>query len=238
VSDPTTASTPDPLSPTHRGSLEVGSGITPAVIADRGYRTVTSKAALAELGFSTTQRRVPALLIPVLGISGEVETYQLRPDLPRISKGKPIKYETPSGSRMALDVPPTVRDKVLDITVPILITEGVKKADAAASRDIACLALLGVWNWRGTDDQGGKRLLADFERIPWNGRTVYLVFDSDLLEKEPVAKALLRLGRVLEHSLKARVRVVRLPSDLSGFTTAGVPPVPRVPRIDEEGGAA
>jgi len=210
--------------------LEQDSGITTDVIAARGYRTVTSKAELGRLGFTTDQRRVPALLIPVWDLSGEVATYQIRADLPRIVNGKAIKYETPTRSRMALDVPPSIREQVRDVTVPLLITEGVKKTDAAVSRGMCCVALLGVWNWRGTDDQGGKRLLADFERIPWNGRTVSIVFDSDLLEKDPVAQALLRLGRVLRDSLKADVRVVRLPSALPSPPSA-IPPVPSIPPI-------
>jgi len=109
VSDPTTdtvgsettdlepsPTTPDPLSPTHRAMLEEGSGISSGVIAARGYRTVTSKAELGRLGFTTDQRRVPALLIPVWDLSGEVATYQLRADAPRINRqGKPVKYEPP-----------------------------------------------------------------------------------------------------------------------------------------------
>ena len=232
MSDPTTEHpVPDPLSPDHRRMLEVDSGIDSDVVAARGYRTVTSKAELGRLGFTSTQQRVPALLLPVWDLSGEIATYQLRSDLPRIVNGKAVKYETPTRSRMALDVPPSIREQVRDVTVPLLVTEGVKKADAAVSRGLACVALLGVWNWRGADDQGGKRLLADFERIPWNGRRVSIVFDSDLLEKDPVALALLRLGRVLRDSLKADVRVVRLPSELPS-----IPPVPPIPGSDKEGG--
>jgi hypothetical protein len=107
---------------------------------------------------------------------------------------------------MALDVPPTIRTQLQDVTVPLLITEGVKKADTAVRHGLRCVTLLGTWNWRGKDDLGGKRLLADFERIPWNGRRVSIVFDSDLLEKDAVAHALVRLGRVLRDSLKADVR--------------------------------
>ena len=225
--------TPDPLSPAHRAMLEEGSGLSSGVIAARGYRTVTTKAELGRLGFTTDQRRVPALLIPVWDISGEVATYQLRADAPRINRqGKPVKYETPTRSHMALDVPPSIRAQVRDVRIPLLITEGVKKADAAVSHGLCCVALLGVWNWRGKDDLGGKRLLADFERIPWNGRQVSIVFDSDLLEKDPVAQALLRLGRVLRDSLKANVRVVRLPSSLPA-----IPRVPPLPGPGEEGGA-
>ena len=103
--------TPDPLSPTHRHMLEVDSGISTTVIAARGYQTIKVKARLAELGFSQSQWRVPTLLIPVHGLSGEIATYQSRPDHPRISKGKPLKYETPTGTRMVLDVPPSLQEQ-------------------------------------------------------------------------------------------------------------------------------
>ena len=74
------------------------------------------------------------------------------------------------------------------------------------------MALLGVWNWRGRDQHGATRMLPEFERIPLTNRAVYLIFDSDLLEKAPVAQALIRLGRVLRDSFKADVRVARIPA--------------------------
>ena len=202
----------DLLSSGHRRALEVESGIRADVIATRGYRTITKQVEVKRLGFDDSQCRVPALLLPVWGLNGEITTYQLRPDIPRISKGKAIKYESPSGSVMAMDCSPLIRDQIMDVRVPLLITEGVKKADAAISHGGCCLALLGVWNWRGRDAHGGKRLLADFDRIPLNDREVFVIYDSDLLEKDAVAQALIRLGRVLEHSFHAAVRVVHLPS--------------------------
>jgi hypothetical protein len=205
----------------HRHMLEVESGIRADVMAARGYRTITRQADAKRLGFSDSQCRVPALLVPVWGLSGDIVTYQLRPDIPRISRGKAIKYETPKGSAVAMDCSPLIRDQVLDVRVPLFITEGVKKADAAISHGGCCLALLGVWNWRGRDDHGGKRLLADFERIPLNDREVFLVFDSDLLGKDPVAQALIRLGRVLEHSFHAVVRVVHLPPTIAESSAIG-----------------
>ncbi len=204
---------PDPLSARHRVMLETESGIRPDVIAARGYETITVKARLTEIGFSNRQCRVPALLIPVYGISGEITTYQIRPDTPRIDRtGKVIKYETPLGSRMDIDVSPLIREQVIDVRVPLVITEGVKKADAAISHGACCLALLGVWNWKGKDDLGGRRALATFDRIPWNDRPVTIIFDSDLIEKESVAHALRRIGHMLQDSYKASVRITRLPN--------------------------
>jgi hypothetical protein len=198
------------LMPQHQALIEE-SGITPEVALARGYRSVTEKTELLDLGFSPAQRRVPALLLPVWTVRGEVGTYQLRPDTPRERKGKPLRYETPAGSTMVVDVPPSVRDRLGDPAVPLLITEGVRKADAAASRGLCCIALLGVWNWRGTNAAGGTTALADFEAIAFNRREVYLAFDSDVTTKPAVASAQRRLAGFLA-SRKAVVKTILLPA--------------------------
>ena len=95
------------------------------------------------------------------------------------------------------------------------MTEGLRKADAAVSRGLACVALMGVWTWRGTNDAGGKTALADWEGIALNERLVYLAFDSDVTTKASVQLALARLKRFLE-SRGARVLVVYLPSGSEG----------------------
>ena len=90
------------LSPAHGRMLFEESGIGARVAIKRGYRTVTSKAELERLGFGRSQRNVPALLMPIYSPTGEIVLYQSRPNEPRIgNRGKPIKYETPSGASMA-----------------------------------------------------------------------------------------------------------------------------------------
>src|SRR5262245_23671072 len=132
------------------------SRISPEVAKTRGYRSLTSKAALQQLGFSKSQQLPPALLIPVYDVHGEIATYQIRPDGPRVGqKGKPCKYETCSGTRMVLDVHPSILRQLGNPEVPLLVTEGIRKADAAVSSGLCCIALLGVWNWRGTNEYGG-----------------------------------------------------------------------------------
>ncbi|MBI4566305.1 MAG: DUF3854 domain-containing protein [Planctomycetes bacterium] len=203
-----------PLSEQHR-ELIAGSGISPEVAAARGYRTVEVRADLRRLGFSDTQARVPALFIPVHGVTGEVVLYQIRPDEPRIVDGKPVKYETPRGSRMVLDVPPAAGGRIGDPSVPLFITEGARKADAAVSRGLCCIDLLGVWNWRGANEHDGKTALADWESVALNDRKVYVVFDSDVIEKAQVQKAVFRLMHFLQ-SRGATVSVIRLPSGEGG----------------------
>jgi Domain of unknown function (DUF3854) len=94
--------------------------------------------------------------------------------------------------------------------VPLFVTEGIKKGDALVSRGLCAVALLGVWNWRGTNAKGGKIALPEWEDIALNGRKVYIVFDSDVMTKPGVQKALSRLKAFLE-SRDAKVALVYLP---------------------------
>lgn len=197
------------LLPRH-AELLAASRISLEVAKARGYRSVKKKVELRALGFSDSQCRVPALLVPIWGVTGEIATYQIRPDEPRLDrKGRPLKYETPKGMRMVLDVPPAARANLGNPDVRLFITEGARKGDAAVSQNLCCIALLGVWSFRGTNETGGKVALADWESIALNGRQVYIVFDSDVMLKPEVHAALGRLKGLLEHR-GARVAVIYL----------------------------
>lgn len=203
------------LSPRHEDMLFNNSGISRGVAQERGYRTVESEGKLARLGFGRAQRNVPALLLPVHDPTGRVALHQARPDEPRVQNGKRIKYETSAGSRMALDVHPRSRKEVGDPSVPLFVTEGLKKGDALVSRGVCAIALLGVWNWRGKNNRGGKVALAEWEHVALNGRRVYVVFDSDLMRKPEVEAALSRLEALLK-SRGAKVFLVYLPDAEDG----------------------
>ncbi len=199
----------------HHLAMLRSSAITDEVIEARGYFTARKKVELASLGFSQQQQLVPALVIPVFVPHGVVVLYQSRPDQPRMRQGRLVKYETLSGARMALDVPPRTRTLLADPSIPLFITEGVKKADALASHGLCAVALLGVWNFRGTNELGGKTLLPEFESIALNGRQVFVVYDSDVMLKPAVAAAMSRLGAMLK-GRDAHVRYVYLPSGAAG----------------------
>ena len=200
-----------PLSKEHCTMLSKESGIKPDLVKARGYRTVTDAAELKKLGFSPKQQNVPALLIPIYSPTGEVKLYQSRPDTPRLNdKGKPVKYETPAGSHMSLDMHPSLKGRAADPKTPLWITEGIKKGDALVTHGLCAVALIGVWNWRGTNGDGGKAALPEWEFIALNGRDVFIVFDSDVMSKKEVATALERLKAMLEHK-GAKVKVIYLP---------------------------
>ena len=189
------------------------------VAAERNYQSATRKADLEKLGFGRTQQLAPALVIPIWSVRGAIHSYQLRPDSPRLNnKGKPRKYEMKAGGRMLLDFHPRLTRPregsnrvplIGDPTVPLFITEGIPKGDAAVSIGLCCVALLGVWNFRGSNEAGGKTALADWESIALNGRNAYVVFDSDVMEKREVHSALVRVKALLE-SRQARVKLIYL----------------------------
>ena len=98
------------------------------------------------------------------------------------------------------------------------MTEGIKKGDCLVSHGCCVVALLGVWNWRGTNELGGKTSLPDWEAVALNGRQIYVIFDSDVMLKPQVHAALARLKAFLE-ARRARVLLIYLPVDPSGKKT-------------------
>lgn len=199
-----------PLEQRHVAHLKAA-GISVDVAKVRGYETLATQAAIRRRGFGDTQARTaPALLIPQWSPGGELAGYAIRPDTPRVdAKNRPIKYETPPKSTPGLDVTPAARDWVMDPFRALWIVEGSKKADAAASRGIACVSVAGVSSWRTPE------AIAGIDLIPWKGRSVYLAFDSDWRRNSTVRRELCRLGRVL--TLRgSTVLYVDLPEPSSG----------------------
>jgi putative DNA primase/helicase len=205
------------LASRHRDLLEA-SAISSEVIAARGYFTVERKPDVAELGFGPSLQYAPTLAIPVHGVvPGEPPWYMHRPDETPIKDGRERKYLIPAGRKMALDVHPLVRAGLGDPQHPLFVTEGPKKTDALVSAGAkAVVGLAGVWNWRGTNGDGGKVLLPDWEWVALkDGRQVYVCFDSDVLLKEQVHEACSRLGEALRR-MGAKVAFVYLPAAADG----------------------
>jgi hypothetical protein len=197
----------------HFTHLNEGSGISAEVIKERGYRSIQNKADLEKFGFLSSQRRAPGILIPLWGVDGNQVGCQYRPDNPRSdSRGRPVKYDSPVGSSNHLDCPPRCRQMLGDPKTPLWITEGSKKADALASHGACVISLTGVWGFKGKNEFGGITLLSDWDRIAIKDRLVYLAFDSDVVSKELVRKALEHLGEHLSRK-GASILVIYLPQD-------------------------
>lgn len=200
------------ISPDHLEML-AASGITAERAEARGYMScgpaqhsyLSHTVKIVKAG-----QRTPGLLIPLLRADGSTWGWQYRPDEPRLRDGKPVKYETPHQQRNGLDVPPGVGPLLDDPDVPLWITEGSKKADAAAVHGLCCVALCGVWNWMCTSTAGSKMALPEFRDIPFNGRRVILAFDGDVARKTPVQRALHALAQYLS-CRGAQVEYLHLP---------------------------
>ena len=169
------------------------SAIADDVIKARGYASVINKRGLP-VQFRDFQKR-PGLLIPVRDALGNVATYQLKPDEPRIDsdRGRPIKYETAKDGRIVLDVPASSRPHLRNADVPLWITEGCKKVDSAVSHGIACvIGVLGVDMWGS-----GGTALPDWKEIELKDRRVYIAYDSDVMTKDRPRRAIDALGGYL-----------------------------------------
>lgn len=198
--------------------LLADSAISPEVARARGYVSVDTKKRLEDLGFERYQRSVPGLLIPARRREGSIWGYQYRPDEPRVTKaGSVIKYETPKGQRNGIDVPPALKETIGDPAVPLLVTEGSRKADAAVSAGLACVSLNGVYGWRGQNGHGGRLAVSEWHDIALNGRRLVLAFDSDVTRKRMVQQALAELAGYLV-SKGANVQYLHLPDHDSAKT--------------------
>lgn len=209
------------LAPDHMADLR-RSGLTDETIRAAGLYTERDPRRVADLlGWDRpANARGPCLVIPYTNSDGNRTGYvRLKPSRPRTDKktGKPIRYEAPKGKPNRLYVPPGIRGKLGDPALPLIVTEGEKKALAADQSGFACVAVPGVWCWQqGRQRQGGKsvgprKMIPDLDAIPWTGRAVTIAFDSDAADKQDVQWAEWHLAEVLTKS-GANVSVVRLPS--------------------------
>jgi len=207
------------LSPHHLDHL-IQSAIPLEFIRQRGYRTIVDQKQLEVLGFKKQQCRVPGILIPLHGVNGDgIVSYQFRPDSPRLNnRGKPVKYETPAGAINRIDCPPSCRDGLANPKIDLLVTEGLKKADALASKGACVIAITGIWNWKARNQFGGLTISPDFDHIALNGRPVLVVPDSDYATNPGVAQAAKRLAANLKRR-KALVSIVLLPPGSNGEKT-------------------
>lgn len=207
------------LYPEHRKELEA-SAIAPEIAAARGYRTVGRPTAnddaprqeLKRLGIPKwaidEDRLFPGLLIPLYRATGERVSAQWKPRAAvRNSAGKLMKYASVKGRASVLDVHPINRDRIVDPTVSLWVTEGVKKADSLASWGLCVVALSGVFNWRSN-----MGTLGDWEDIPLRGREVVICFDADARSNPLVLKAMVRFGRWLKSKGAGRIFYLIVPS--------------------------
>jgi hypothetical protein len=125
-------------------------------------------------------------------------------------QGHTIRYYQRGGTPPRLYLPARARAALADPAVPLLITEGEKKALKANQEGLACIAVGGLWNW-----QIGGRPLADLDRIDWYEREAVIAPDSDVWTRPDLLQPVFALGKELE-GRGAKVAVLKLPSGAVG----------------------
>lgn len=213
----------DALDPDHMADLRQ-SGLSDDTIARCGFRTVTDPAEAAGIlkwkSPAYAAAVTPALVIPYFARDGSAlpDYTRLRPTTPRPDakdSTKRIKYESPKGVANRIYFPPGA-GAWDDPAAPLVITEGEKKAAKATQDGFPCVGLVGVYGWQVKGDKGPVRGLApDLADLPWQGRRVAVVFDSDAARNDKVRAAERHLARALA-AAGAKVRVVRLPAAADG----------------------
>lgn len=169
----------------------------------------------------------PGFVIPYFDkAKRKLQTFRYRRDLDRLTgfdklKDAP-KYLQPEGTAPEIYLPPfkgTNWNKLLgDVKIPLLITEGELKAAAAVKSDFTCIGLGGVWSWRSK--RNNQSLLPALREIAWEGRNVYIIYDSDAISNPQVALAEQALCQALSE-LSAVPHIVRLPT-LDGQMKTGL----------------
>jgi putative DNA primase/helicase len=188
-------------------------GLTDATIKAAGIFSTADRIKLASiLDRKSCPFKSAALVIPYTDMDGGNGYARVRPDVPRVSAKKPVKYESPAEQRNQIYIPPGVADVLSDSARGLVVTEGEFKALAASQHGYPCIGLVGIFGWAMKNHES---LLPEMERIAWRPRRVFVAFDSDIADKPDVQDAEARLSAQLTNR-GAIVRVVRIPAGPAG----------------------
>ena len=128
------------------------------------------------------------------------------------------RYLQTKGAGNRLYIPPTFNEEVLQDSSLLYITEGEKKTLKAVQEGINCIGMAGLWNWKVKGKTGNKSLVADFDKILFEDREVFIVPDNDWLtvKKDGSQKnlkiAINKLAEALT-SRGAKIFIVSLPKE-------------------------
>ena len=198
-----------PLSEKHLADLR-SSGLSDEQIARCGFYTERDPAkVLALLKWKGDRSKFgDCLVFPYFDDKGlRLDHVRLKPDIPRARTPgkKPSKYENPLGSKNHFYIPPATGPLLRNVGAPLLFTEGEKKAAKADQEGYACIGLGGVDGWsksRPKDESGAptgpRKLRNELADLPWRGRLVYIVFDSDQADNYNVRRTQRQLGKALK----------------------------------------
>lgn len=194
------------------------------MLAEAQAKELKLKLVTAEKAPDWLPFRAGGIVIPYFDLAGKVTEFSRfryleqpqRNGFDALVAYKELRYAQRSGSANELYLPPIAPwSKIAKtIDVPIIITEGeLKAACTMLHTEYACIGLGGVWCFRST--RNNMSLLPQFKQISWQGRQVYIIFDSDAATNVDVMKAESALAHELTR-LGAVVKIGRIPTHKSG----------------------
>ena len=165
---------------------------------------------------------VSAYKLPYFNLDGSVNCFSRLKFVPEVldATGKKIKYWQAKGSLPHLYLPPIVNWQAIanDAVVPLIFTEGEKKAAKGCQSGLLVLGIGGVWCFTSTLDNGDKLTLPLLEEFQWSNRPVLICPDSDAWHDDTtgwnIRQAFFALAKELQQR-GATVQFVVLP-DLHG----------------------
>lgn len=168
------------------------SGIAQQIITAAGLREITPEDFREKSGYGNIPCE-KVLEIPYYGESGKIllrrwkiyPTYSYRNG---DGKERKISYLQPKGKRTIPYIPALTLTSKNKSNIPLWHTEGEKKALKLCQHGVPTIALPGVWNFRGRQEEAG--LAEEITGFELKGRTNYLCFDSDLWVNPSVRSAL------------------------------------------------
>jgi hypothetical protein len=180
-------------------------GILPDLLAEARVKRVSDSEARNDFGIKgSPSMDMGGVIFPYYtpAVDHRV-TARLRRDKPEMFGDKPQnKYISPWGDKRHLYFPPQAAEKLKVLYIPIVLVEAEKSVLAItawaerAGMELLLLGLGGCWGWRGTigktEDAKGERVdvkgpLPDLACC--NGRTVYVLLDSNVATNPEVRRA-------------------------------------------------
>lgn len=159
------------------------SGLEDENILEARIHSVTSQESKTYLNRSSEVG--PGFVIPYPARIGFSCGINFKPDIPiRDAEGKLRKYIRPTHSKQQFYIPRQVWMVLKQRAVPLVFTEGEKKALKATQEGFYTIALSGVWGW-----MSNHRPIDDFGLMNFRGRVVYIIFDADKHTNPNVLKA-------------------------------------------------
>jgi len=194
----------------------MASGISEEVVAAAKIESIDAPEAAVRL----QRRNCPSggLAYVYFDLAGKEAFTRVKLDTPIVGKdGKPRKYESPVGCVQCLFLPPQTITLLDDKSLPLVYTEGEKKALAVVSAGLPAVAVPGVngFGKRSREAAAKDPNFPSLTNLDLKGREVFIAFDSDAVTNKQVRRAedALFLDLLLA---QATPRVIRIPSAPDG----------------------